>query len=105
MQEVRARDEARIARALAGDPAGFWRLVRGESGDDLSWCGASPLYTFLRAAGPVEGRLLQYEQWNIDEDSVVSFAGMAFEKAPGPGDHDPGQASSENGVKSVSRSK
>jgi hypothetical protein len=105
MQEVRARDEARIARTLAGDPTGFWRLVRGESGDDLSWCGASPLYTFLRAAGPVEGRLLQYEQWNIDEDSVVSFAGMAFENAPGPGGHDPGQASSENGVKSVSRSK
>ena len=80
MREVEARDQARIERALAGDPAGFWRLVRGEEGDDLSWCGAAPLYTFLRTAGPVQGRLLNYEQWNIDEDSVVSFAGLAFER-------------------------
>jgi hypothetical protein len=26
------------------------------------------------------GELLHYEQWNIDERSVVSFAGMAFSK-------------------------
>jgi hypothetical protein len=26
------------------------------------------------------GELLRYEQWNIDEQSVVSFAGMAFSK-------------------------
>jgi AmmeMemoRadiSam system protein B len=84
MREVRSRDRARIERALAGDPAGFWQLVRGEGGDDLSWCGAAPLYTFLRVAGPVRGRLLHYEQWNIDEDSVVSFAGMAFERASTP---------------------
>ncbi len=30
-----------------------------------------------RAAGRVE-QLLRYEQWNIDEQSVVSFAGLAF---------------------------
>ncbi len=72
----------RIEQALAGDPAGFWQLVRGEGGDDLSWCGSAPLYTFLQIAGPVRGRLLHYEQWNIDEESVVSFAGMAFERAP-----------------------
>jgi hypothetical protein len=80
--EVRTRDRSRIDRALAGDARGFWQLVRGEGGegDDLSWCGASPLYTFLRVAGPVRGRLLQYEQWNIDEGSVVTFAGMAFER-------------------------
>ena len=82
MSEVRARDEARIAKALDGDPAGFWQLVRGHRGDDLNWCGSAPLYTFLRAAGPIRGRLLHYEQWNIDEDSVVSFAGLVFAKAP-----------------------
>jgi AmmeMemoRadiSam system protein B len=81
MLEVRALDQARIERALAGDAESFWRLVRGEGGgDELSWCGAAPLYTFLRVAGPVRGRLLRYEQWNIDEESVVSFAGMAFER-------------------------
>jgi hypothetical protein len=83
MREVAARDRARIERALAGDASGFWDLIRGEGGegDDLKWCGSSPLYTFLRAGGPVRGRLLRYEQWNIDEESVVSFAGMAFERA------------------------
>jgi hypothetical protein len=86
MREVRSRDEARIEKALVGDPAGFWRLVRGQDGegDELSWCGSAPLYTFLRTAGAVRGRLLHYEQWNIDDDSVVSFAGIAFERSLEP---------------------
>jgi MEMO1 family protein len=73
------RDRARCERVLAGDAHGFWSLVQ-ENADDLRWCGASPLYAFLRAAGPVRGELLRYEQWNIDDESVVSFAGMAFRK-------------------------
>jgi AmmeMemoRadiSam system protein B len=83
LREVAARDQERIARALAGDAPGFWALVRGEdgAGDDLNWCGAAPLYAFLRAAPGLEGRLLRYEQWNIDEESVVSFAGLAFTPA------------------------
>jgi len=80
MEEVGARDEGRIACINAADPAGFWDLVR-ENRDELKWCGSSPFYTFLKTA-PVEarGELLEYEQWNIDEASVVSFAGMAFSK-------------------------
>ena len=77
MSEVGARDGARIARIKAADAAGFWELVR-ENRDDLKWCGASPFYTFLKAAPAARGELLRYEQWNIDERSVVSFAGMAF---------------------------
>ena len=76
---VLGRDRARCERILAGDARGFWSLVQ-ENGDDLKWCGASPLYTFLYAAGPARGELLRYEQWNIDDESVVSFAGMAFRK-------------------------
>ena len=71
----------RIEQALAGDPAGFWRLVRGETGDDLSWCGSAPLYTFLRVAPKVRGEVLHYLQWQIDSDSVVSCAGLAFSEA------------------------
>jgi hypothetical protein len=59
------------------DPEGFWDLVQ-EKHDDLKWCGSSPFYTFLKAAPRARGELLRYEQWNIDERSVVSFAGMAF---------------------------
>jgi hypothetical protein len=77
MAIVEERDRARIDRIAAGDASGFWQLVQ-ENGDDLKWCGASPLYTFLKAVAPRKGRLLHYEQWNIDEESVVSFGGIAF---------------------------
>lgn len=77
MRAVELRDADRIARINAMDAAGFWDLVR-EQHDDLKWCGSSPFYTFLKTAPKAHGELLRYEQWNIDERSVVSFAGMAF---------------------------
>jgi hypothetical protein len=78
MSEVAVRDHKRIASINSGDAAGFWDLVR-ENRDDLKWCGSSPFYTFLKTAPRgMQGELLRYEQWNIDEASVVSFAGMAF---------------------------
>jgi AmmeMemoRadiSam system protein B len=80
MSEVGARDEERIARIAASDAAGFWELVRENQDDDLKWCGSAPFYAFLKAAPKAQGELLRYEQWNIDERSVVSFAGMAFTK-------------------------
>jgi AmmeMemoRadiSam system protein B len=79
MAEVEARDRERCQRLAEGDADGFWGLVQ-QNGDDLRWCGAAPLYVFLRAARPAGGELLRYEQWNIDEQSVVSFAGMAFRR-------------------------
>lgn len=79
MAEVAARDQRRIERINAGDPAGFWEQVQ-QNQDDLKWCGSSPLYTFLRTAPGVQGHLHKYQQWNIDEQSVVSFAGMSFHK-------------------------
>ncbi len=79
--EVERRDRARIAAVLAGNADGFWQQVR-EQGDDLNWCGVSPLYAFLKAAAPGPGRLLRYEQWNIDPASVVSFAALAFARRP-----------------------
>jgi MEMO1 family protein len=82
MKGVAASDRERIASIVAGDAAGFWEQV-ADGGDDLKWCGASPLYTFLRTLEPVQGELLRYEQWNIDRESVVSFAGLAFSRAAG----------------------
>jgi AmmeMemoRadiSam system protein B len=81
MEEVAQRDRARISRMEAGDAGGFWELVR-ESQDDLKWCGSAPIYTFLKAVPAARGSLLRYQQWNIDEQSVVSFAGMRFSPAP-----------------------
>lgn len=77
MNEVEARDRDRIARIDSGDADGFWDLVQ-QNRDDLKWCGSSPFYTFLKAAPRARGELLSYDQWNIDDSSVVSFAGMSF---------------------------
>jgi MEMO1 family protein len=77
MADVAARDQARIARLSAGDARGFWDLIQ-ENRDDLKWCGSAPLYAFMKAVPQARGELLRYEQWNIDEQSVVSFAGLSF---------------------------
>ncbi len=79
MQSVAARDGQRMQCIEEMNAAGFWSLVQ-EQHDDLKWCGSSPFYTFLKTAPQARGELLNYEQWNIDEQSVVSFAGMAFRK-------------------------
>jgi AmmeMemoRadiSam system protein B len=73
---VEEQDRRRIAAVAAGDAEGFWELVRGE--DELKWCGAAPLYAFLKATAPSRGAVLRYDQWNIDPASVVSFAALAF---------------------------
>ena len=77
MIEVAERDRARIGRIQAGDARGFWELVK-QNRDDLKWCGSAPLYTFLKAVPGARGELLRYQQWNIDPQSVVSFAAMRF---------------------------
>jgi hypothetical protein len=80
MNTVKERDNLRIDRISASDALGFWDLVK-ENQDDLKWCGSSPIYTFMKAVPQARGTLQRYEQWNIDENSVVSFAGISF--APG----------------------
>jgi AmmeMemoRadiSam system protein B len=77
LAEVAERDRARNERVTAGDADGFWDLVQ-HNRDDLRWCGSSPLYTFLKAVPGVRGIVERYEQWNIDEASVVTFAGISF---------------------------
>lgn len=84
MVAITAREAARLDRIGAGDADGFWNLVQGDGpavrpgNDDLKWCGAAPLYTFLRAVPEARGAVLAYDHWNIDEDSVVSFAALSF---------------------------
>jgi len=84
MQEIAAREGARLASVTAGDGDGFWRLVLGDGApasrgeDTLKWCGSAPLYTFLRAVPAARGEVLAYDQWNIDENSVVTFAALSL---------------------------
>ncbi|MFM2125101.1 MAG: AmmeMemoRadiSam system protein [Acidobacteriota bacterium] len=77
MTEVAERDRRRITSMEAGDARGFWEQVQHRQ-DDLKWCGSAPIYSFLRAVPEARGELCHYQQWNIDEASVVSFAGMRF---------------------------
>jgi len=77
MTLVRERDMLRIERMNASDARGFWNLIK-ENQDDLKWCGSSPIYTFMKAVPQARGTLHHYQQWNIDEKSVVSFAGISF---------------------------
>jgi len=80
MEDVASQDRSRMDSIAAGDARAFWDQVT-PSHDPLKWCGSSPFYSFLKAAPRAKGELLHYEQWNIDPQSVVSFAGMAFRKA------------------------
>jgi AmmeMemoRadiSam system protein B len=77
MEAVATRDLQRIDRVNANDVDGYWDLVQ-QNRDDLKWCGSSPLYTFLKARPQSRGGIENYEQWNIDEESVVTFAGLSF---------------------------
>ena len=77
LAEVAARDRTRNEQVAAGNAAGFWDLVQ-HNHDDLRWCGSAPIYTFLKAVPQARGIVHRYEQWNIDEASVVSFAGISF---------------------------
>ena len=81
LRDVEERDRRRIGALVAGDADAFWEQVQ-EEGDDLRWCGASVLYSFLRATGSPRGALLRYEQWNIDPASVVSFGALAYGAPP-----------------------
>ena len=86
MIEVAEQDRERLDRISAGDAEGFFELVHADS-DPLNWCGYPPFYTFLKSAAPalnLEGEVLKYEQWNIDEASVVSFAAMHFRAKGSP---------------------
>jgi AmmeMemoRadiSam system protein B len=78
LEVVTERDRRRIDRIGSGDADGFWDLVHENQRDDLKWCGSSPIYTFLRAVPEARGKMLRYDQWNIDEESVVSFAALSF---------------------------
>jgi AmmeMemoRadiSam system protein B len=80
MAAVQTEDKKRLDRVCEADFTGLKELVQPEV-DHLKWCGFSPLYTFLASAGreqDIQGRVLKYQQWNIDPESVVSFAGIEF---------------------------
>lgn len=77
MSAVAEQDHERLESLCGGDIGRFFELV-SKNQDDLKWCGYSPLYTFAKTFPAARGRILRYEQWNIDPQSVVSFASLEF---------------------------
>ena len=77
MLAIEQRDRSRIEQIEKGDLKSYWSLVQ-EGHDDLKWCGSSPLYTFMKIKPELRGELLDYHQWQIDPQSVVSFGAMRF---------------------------
>lgn len=77
MLDVGEQDAERLNHVCAGNTEEFFELVKIDH-DRLKWCGFSPLYTFLSSTPDARGELIRYDQWNIDEESVVSFAAMEF---------------------------
>jgi hypothetical protein len=75
--EVRKQDHERLNDVCSSNSAAFLDKVLPER-DPLKWCGFTPLYTFMQAVPNAHGKLLKYDQWNIDDHSVVSFAAMEF---------------------------
>ncbi len=77
MLEVKEQDHELLRQVCAGSSEEFFESARPEQ-DRLKWCGVSSLYTFLGSLQNVRGEVLRYDQWNIDEQSVVSFAAIEF---------------------------
>lgn len=77
MAAVAEQDRQQLESLCDGHLSKFFELVRMNQ-DELKWCGYSALYTFARTVPRARGRILRYEQWNIDPQSVVSFASMEF---------------------------
>jgi MEMO1 family protein len=77
MLAIETRDRQRIENISTGDRSAYWSLVQ-DGHDDLKWCGSAPFYTFLKAVPSAKGQLLDYHQWQIDPESVVSFGAMQF---------------------------
>ncbi|MGA2449302.1 MAG: AmmeMemoRadiSam system protein B [Polyangiaceae bacterium] len=74
---LQRKDLESLARAAAGDSAGFWAHVIFDL-DERRVCGLAPIWSVLRCApGPVQGKVLHYEQ-TVDarDGSIVSHAAV-----------------------------
>jgi AmmeMemoRadiSam system protein B len=81
MLAIEQRDRERIAKIADADVAAYWSLVQDRR-DDLKWCGSAPFYTFMKVMPGLKGELLDYHQWQIDAQSVVSFGALRFAATP-----------------------
>ena len=76
-EEVEAIDREALAAAARGDADGWFTSIAAHQ-DSTRICGHAPVYAMLRCVAPGEGRLLDYEQSDEKDGSMVSIAAMAW---------------------------
>jgi MEMO1 family protein len=77
--KIRTFDEAMLNRAARQDPSG-WFGTAAEVENRWRVCGLAATYTMLHAIGPVNGRILRYDQAvNPTRTCCVTFASVAYE--------------------------
>ncbi len=78
---VEVKDKVRMQALQSGDARKFWDDVLYQR-DPLKWCGSACLYTLLQVFPGLQSEVLRYGQWNIDEESLVTFGALRFTDAP-----------------------
>jgi AmmeMemoRadiSam system protein B len=76
-----AKDRLRLEALQSGNAQQFWADVLHQQ-DPLKWCGSSCLYTLLQLFPGMKTEALNYGQWHIDEESLVTFGALRFSEAP-----------------------
>lgn len=78
IEDVEACDHQLLDKAEGGDPEGFLKVIAREE-DRTRVCGTSSIYTMLHLLPGRRGTLLHYDKAvDLESQSMVSFAGMAF---------------------------
>jgi MEMO1 family protein len=84
LHKIRTFDEAMLDRAARPDPDG-WFATAARIENRWRVCGLAATYTMLHAIGPVNGRVLRYDQAvNSTRTCCVSFASVVYETASVP---------------------
>jgi MEMO1 family protein len=79
LEEVTGRDREMLAHVCAGDGNAFRSFIENER-DSRRVCGFAPIYTVLRLAGEVRGRLLAHSHSVVDPGgSFVTYASLVLE--------------------------
>jgi MEMO1 family protein len=78
---VAVKDRLRLDALQSGDASKFWSDVLYQQ-DPLKWCGSACLYTLLQVFPGLHTEALNYGQWNIDEESLVTFGALRFTDMP-----------------------
>lgn len=80
-ESVLVKDRLRLEALQSGQAQKFWSDVSYQR-DPLKWCGSACLYTLLQVFPGLKTETLNYGQWSIDAESLVTFGALRFSDPP-----------------------